>query len=137
MSTGEPTSGKHWTEAQLSLLTRSELRVAAQELGLVTTGKPDSVIIFDILVRQGELVGRAAVPLEVRLLVLEENQAKLESSHIEMAAAFGESIRYMSVPTWVRQVGERLRSRYGLKPLATVARMLGKTKAWGTKGEKK
>lgn len=67
-----------YREAELERMTRGELLIAAAELGLRARGLSEAELILWIERRQSELSARAATPLEVRLLRLEDSVAAVE-----------------------------------------------------------
>lgn len=77
----------YWTEYRLSQLDRQQLVVIAAAHGILPTNKANAVLIGEILMRQGEAAGRAVVPEDLRLIQLEDNQARLEVAVLDTAGA--------------------------------------------------
>lgn len=120
---------KHWTTAELETLTHAELLQVGAAFGLLCHGLPDSSIIYEILIRQGEILGRAVTPLEVRMFLVEKAVNTVETAFVELAGAWAETTRYLILPGWVRRIAERFRRKYGVKPILTMANYVAKEEA--------
>lgn len=98
-----------FSKAELQALDRPRLLRVAAELGLSGIGKPDSVLIMEILMRQGEIAGRAATPVELRLARLEDLVAELAEDNARCMRALAELVFVLAhMPGPKIYLGERL-----------------------------
>lgn len=83
-----------FAEAQLLRMSRDELLVAAARLGYAGLGLTEVDLLSEIQRRQSELVARAQrLPIEARLMVLEDAHANTERHVSRIARIAGEVVQ--------------------------------------------
>lgn len=118
------------TADELLRMSRANLTFVAARLGLRVVGVASAVLIDRIMVRVGEVAAKAmATPVDVRLAVLEDGLARLETALVEQGSAISmlfdvvralAAERGVAVDSRLRPIAIKLKARQALASGVTV-----------------